>query len=155
MDGLVNGITAGLGRVKDAITGAGGAAIDWFKQKLGIHSPSRVFAQLGGYTMQGYGQGLLAEQSNPLSALQRIGNNLVQAGNQTIGGQVAFDNRAPLAAAGAVRNTGRPIVVEGDTIHISIEGGDTATIRRMLEQVLTAPRPPACARHCSIRSNPP
>lgn len=136
MDGLVNGITAGLGRVKDAITGAGSAAIDWFKQKLGIHSPSRVFAQLGGYTMQGYGQGLLAEQSNPLSALQRIGNNLVQAGNQTIGGQVAFDNRAPLAAAGAVRNTGRPIVVEGDTIHISIEGGDTATIRRMLEQVL-------------------
>jgi TP901 family phage tail tape measure protein len=137
IDGLVNGITAGLGRVKDAITGAGDAAIDWFKQKLGIHSPSRVFAQLGGYTMQGYGQGLLAEQSNPLSALQRIGNNLVAAGNQTIGGQVAFDARAPLAAAGAGGNTGRPIVVEGDTIHISIEGGgDTATIRRMLEQVL-------------------
>lgn len=137
IDGLVNGITAGLGRVKDAITGAGSAAIDWFKQKLGIHSPSRVFAQLGGYTMQGYGQGLLAEQSNPLSALQRIGNNLVAAGNQTIGGQVAFDARGPLAAAGAGGNTGRPIVVEGDTIHISIEGGgDTATIRRMLEQVL-------------------
>ncbi|MDN5517358.1 MAG: phage tail tape measure protein, partial [Pseudomonas sp.] len=138
IDGLVNGITAGLGKVKSAITGAADSSIGWFKQKLGIHSPSRVFAELGGYTMQGYGQGLLAEQNNPLSALQRIGNNLVQAGNQTIGGQVAFDARGPLAAAGAGGNTGRPIVVEGDTIHISIEGGgDTATIRRMLEQVLS------------------
>lgn len=137
IDGLVNGITAGLGKVKSAITGAADSSIGWFKQKLGIHSPSRVFAQLGGYTMQGYGQGLLAEQSNPLSALQRIGNNLVAAGSQTIGGQVAFDARGPLAAAGAGSNTGRAIVVEGDKIHISIEGGgDTATIRRMLEQVL-------------------
>lgn len=138
IDGLVNGITAGLGKVKGAITGAADSSIGWFKQKLGIHSPSRVFAELGGYTMQGYGQGLLAEQSNPLSALQRIGNNLVAAGSQTIGGQVAFDARAPLAAAGTDRNTGRPIVIEGDTIQITIEGGgDIASMRRMLEQLLT------------------
>lgn len=137
IDGLVNGITAGLGKVKSAITGAADSSIGWFKQKLGIHSPSRVFAELGGYTMQGYGQGLLAEQSNPLGALQRIGDNLVRAGSQTIGGQVAFDTRAPLAAAGTGRNAGRPVVVEGDTIHITIQGGgDMAATRRMLEQLL-------------------
>jgi TP901 family phage tail tape measure protein len=137
IDGLVNGITAGLGKVKSAITGAADSSIGWFKQKLGIHSPSRVFAELGGYTMQGYGQGLLAEQRNPLGALQRIGDNLVRAGSQTIGGQVAFDTRAPLAAAGTGRNAGRPVVVEGDTIHITIEGGgDIASMRRMLEQLL-------------------
>lgn len=137
IDGLVGGITAGLGKVKSAITGAADSSIGWFKQKLGIHSPSRVFAELGGYTMQGYGQGLLAEQRNPLGALQRIGDNLVRAGSQTIGGQVAFDTRAPLAAAGTGRNAGRPVVVEGDTIHITIEGGgDIASMRRMLEQLL-------------------
>jgi len=137
VQGLIDGFTSMFPRVTALISGAADDIITTFKGLLGIHSPSRVFAELGGYTMQGYGQGLLAEQNNPLSALQRIGNNLVQAGNQTIGGQVAFDARGPLAAAGSSRNTGRPIVVEGDTIQITIEGGgDTATIRRMLEQVL-------------------
>lgn len=137
VQGLIDGFTSMFPRVTALISGAADSIITTFKGLLGIHSPSRVFAELGGYTMQGYGQGLLAEQSNPLSALQRIGNNLVAAGSQTIGGQVAFDARGPLAAAGAGGNTGRPVVVEGDTIHISIEGGgDTATIRRMLEQVL-------------------
>ena len=44
LDGLVNGIQNKLGAVKEAITGAGDATIGWFKEKLGIHSPSRVFA---------------------------------------------------------------------------------------------------------------
>jgi TP901 family phage tail tape measure protein len=137
VQGLIDGFTSMFPRVTALISGAADSIITTFKGLLGIHSPSRVFAELGGYTMQGYGQGLLAEQSNPLSALQRIGNNLVAAGSQTIGGQVAFDARAPLAAAGAGGNTGRSIVVEGDTIHISIEGGgDIASMRRMLEQLL-------------------
>jgi hypothetical protein len=42
--------------VKGAITGAGEATIGWFKEKLGIHSPSRVFAELGGFTMAGLHQ---------------------------------------------------------------------------------------------------
>ncbi|WP_031303654.1 phage tail tape measure protein [Pseudomonas sp. EGD-AK9] len=137
IDGLVNGITAGLGRVKDAITGAGGAAIGWFKQKLGIHSPSRVFAELGGYTMQGYGQGLLAEQSSPLSALARIGRNLVQAGAHNIGGAIAFDSRPPLAAAGA--GSAPAITIEGDTLHITIGGGsglDIASLRQVFNQLM-------------------
>ena len=138
VQGLIDGFTSMFPRVTALISGAADSIITTFKGLLGIHSPSRVFAELGGYTMQGYGQGLLAEQSNPLSALQRIGNNLVAAGSQTIGGQVAFDTRAPLAAAGTGRNAGRPVVVEGDTIHITIQGGgDIASTRRMLEQLLT------------------
>lgn len=136
IDGLVNGITAGLGKVKSAITGAGGAAVDWFKQKLGIHSPSRVFAELGGYTMQGYGQGLLAEQSNPLSALQQIGSNLVAAGSQTIGGQVAFDARGPLAAGSAAAQAAP---AAGATYNINIHaapGQDANAIARAVAQEL-------------------
>ena len=44
LDGLVNGIQNKLGAVKEAITGAGDATIGSVKEKLGIHSPSRVFA---------------------------------------------------------------------------------------------------------------
>lgn len=106
MDGLVNGITAGLGRVKDAITGAGGAAIDWFKQKLGIHSPSRVFAELGGFTMQGLEKGLLSGQSGPLGAVLGLGKQLAAAGAITFGAAgsaIAMDNRPPLGSQSAPR----------------------------------------------------
>ncbi|MFI7864496.1 phage tail tape measure protein [Ectopseudomonas khazarica] len=106
MDGLVNGITAGLGRVKDAITGAGGAAIDWFKQKLGIHSPSRVFAELGGFTMQGLERGLIKGQDGPLGAVLGLGKQLVAAGAITFGAAgsaIAMDNRPPLGSQSAPR----------------------------------------------------
>ena len=58
VDGLVNGLTAGLGRLKDAIQGMGRSTVGWLKETLGIHSPSRVFATLGGYTAQGFAQGI-------------------------------------------------------------------------------------------------
>jgi len=106
MDGLVNGITSSLGRVKDAITGAGGATIDWFKQKLGIHSPSRVFAELGGFTMQGLEEGLLSGQSGPLGAVLGLGKQLAAAGAITFcaaGSAIAMDNRPPLGSQSTPR----------------------------------------------------
>lgn len=104
IDGLVNGITNNLGRAKDAITGAGESTISWFKEKLGIHSPSRVFAQLGDFTMQGLAQGLTGGEGGPLQALTGIGKRLTQAGaialSATVGsGAIAMDNRPPLSAA--------------------------------------------------------
>lgn len=135
MQGLVNGIKNAASSVKDSVVGAASGAIDSFKSTLGIHSPSRVFAELGGYTMQGYGQGLLAEQSTPLSALQRIGNNLVAAGSQTIGGELAFDSRGPLAAAGAASQA----AMGGTTINITINaapGQDAQALARAVAQEL-------------------
>lgn len=136
MQGLINGIKNAASSVKESVVGAASGAIDSFKSKLGIHSPSRVFAELGGYTMQGYGQGLLAEQSNPLSALQRIGNNLVAAGSQTIGGQVAFDARGPLAAGSAAAQAA-PAVGATITIHVhAAPGQDANAIARAVAQEL-------------------
>jgi len=60
VDGLIKGITNGLGRLKDAITGMGASTVGWLKETLGIHSPSRVFMQLGSYTSQGFAQGISA-----------------------------------------------------------------------------------------------
>lgn len=47
MDGLVSGITSKVTAVKDAIGSAASGAIGWFKEKLGIKSPSRVFMAAG------------------------------------------------------------------------------------------------------------
>lgn len=62
ISGLVNGITNGLGAVKDAITNVASSTVGWFKEKLGIHSPSRVFAELGGFIAQGAALGMNGEQ---------------------------------------------------------------------------------------------
>ncbi|MFT4454981.1 phage tail tape measure protein [Pseudomonas sp. RTCS2] len=100
IDGLVNGITSKLGAVKTAITGAGESTIGWFKEKLGIHSPSRVFAELGGFTMAGLEQGLTGNQGGPLGAVNSLSKQLTDAGAFAIGASaqgIAMDNRPPLS----------------------------------------------------------
>jgi TP901 family phage tail tape measure protein len=73
--GLVNGITNNLGAVKTAITSAAESTVGWFKEKLGIHSPSRVFGELGGFISEGAaigigdGQGKVAKAAAALAAI--------------------------------------------------------------------------------------
>lgn len=73
--GLVNGITNNLGAVKTAITSAADSTVGWFKEKLGIHSPSRVFGELGGFISEGAaigigdGQGKVAKAAAALAAV--------------------------------------------------------------------------------------
>ena len=137
MQGMVQGITNGLAAVKGAITGAADNTITWFKEKLGIHSPSRVFASLGGFTMAGLEQGLVKGQQGPLAAVTNMGKQMVAAGAigfGAAGGTMAMDNRPPLSA-----NSGSGIVVQGDTIEINISatpGTDTDGLRNMLNQLL-------------------
>ena len=134
--GLINGLLAGLGQIKNAISTIGESTIGWFKEKLGIHSPSRVFAELGGFTMAGLQQGLVAGQGGPLGAISDLGKRLAAAGALVLGGAapaVAIDNRPPISAAAA------PAVIQGDTYNITIQAGpgtDAAGLRRMLEQML-------------------
>lgn len=58
IQGLVNGVTGAAGRLIDAVKGAVGDAINAAKNLLGIHSPSRVFREIGRYTMQGAALGV-------------------------------------------------------------------------------------------------
>lgn len=80
ISGLVSGLTAGLGQVKDTITSLGDSTVGWFKEKLGIHSPSRVFAELGGFTTEGLAIGVEAGARAPLEAVARMGQDLTKAG---------------------------------------------------------------------------
>lgn len=136
LDGLISGITAKLGALKDAIGNMGDSTIAWFKEKLDIHSPSRVFAELGGFTTAGLAMGITNGQSEPLGAISEMGKRLAAAGALVLGGAgsaVAIDNRPPISAASTA-----PTIM-GDTYQITIQatpGTDTAGLRRMLEQLL-------------------
>ena len=105
VNGLVNGLLAGLGSVKTAISSIGDASIGWFKEKLGIHSPSRVFAELGGFTMAGLTKGLEGGQKGPLDALSSMGKQLTAAGTLALSATampaLAVDDRPPISSSPA------------------------------------------------------
>ncbi|KVM74426.1 hypothetical protein WJ60_00120 [Burkholderia ubonensis] len=116
LQGLANGISNSLGDVKAAIQSAGDSVISWFKEKLGIHSPSRVFAALGGFTMAGLEQGLRDGQAGPLSTVLEVGKRIVAAGagigitGAAIAGGAppTVDSRPPLTAAAVTRAPSAP-----------------------------------------------
>lgn len=58
MAGLVEGITAGAGAILSALLAPVQGGINAVKSLLGIHSPSRVFAEMGSYTAEGFAQGV-------------------------------------------------------------------------------------------------
>ncbi|WP_293937641.1 hypothetical protein [Iodobacter sp.] len=78
IDGLISGITSKMGALKETITSVGSGATNWVKEKLGIHSPSRVFAELGGFTMEGFNQGLGKGQNAPLATLDGMAQSLIE-----------------------------------------------------------------------------
>ncbi|WP_313314569.1 phage tail tape measure protein [Stutzerimonas nitrititolerans] len=135
IQGLINGFTNMFPNLSAAISGAANSVISTFKGLLGIHSPSRVFAGLGGDTMAGLEQGLAAGEGGPLSQLAGTAKRLTAAGAVAVGiGAAApdmaaadlpsIDNRPPLAArapAAAVQSAPAQI-----TIHVHAAPGQDA-----------------------------
>ena len=81
IQGLVNGITGAAGAVIDAIGGVVGDAIDWAKGLLGIHSPSKVFAEIGDFTMQGMEEGINGGLKGVLKTVKNAATDVVDAFN--------------------------------------------------------------------------
>lgn len=134
VNGLVNGLTAGLGAVKDAISSIGDSSIGWFKEKLGIHSPSRVFAELGGFTMAGLTQGLEGGQKGPLNALTSMSKQLTAAGTLALGATAmpafAVDNTPPISSSPAAA-----VYDSHDTYEITITAGPGTDMQSLEKSV--------------------
>lgn len=58
VNGFKNGIGALYATCRDNIESWGKAIIEWFKDKLGVKSPSRVFKEIGQFTVAGFNAGL-------------------------------------------------------------------------------------------------
>jgi len=129
VQGLINGLQSMLGKVGGAISGVGEAVLGRFKSLLGIHSPSRVFAQLGGWTMEGLANGLQAAQRGPLGAMQLLGERMRTAGGAAaLGAATALQATAsPITAA---PRTAAPVSIAGDTITIHVQGADPEAIAK-------------------------
>ncbi len=144
VDGLVGGISSGLGKVKDAISNMANSTVGWFKEKLGIHSPSRVFAVLGGFVGEGAALGMQGEQRRVAKAALSLATAAVASfGTPALAtptpplvqSTMPIDRRAPLAAASATPSaaaSASPI-----TINIYAQAGqDPHAIARAIEAAL-------------------
>ena len=81
IQGLVNGITGAAGMVIDAIGGVVNDAIGWAKGLLGIASPSKVFAEIGDFTMQGMEEGINGGLKGVLKTVKNAATDVVDAFN--------------------------------------------------------------------------
>ncbi|MFP4894511.1 phage tail tape measure protein [Paraburkholderia sp. EG304] len=143
ISGLVNGITNGLGTVKDAITNVASNTVTWFKEKLGIHSPSRVFGELGGFITQGAAIGMEGEQGRiakaavglaTLAATSFAGTGAAQAAG---GPGVPIDTRPPLQARQAAGiAAGAASAAGGDQYIFHITGADPKEIANQVRQAI-------------------
>ncbi|WP_256221315.1 phage tail tape measure protein [Variovorax sp. OK605] len=104
MSGLANGITGALGQVRDAITGAADSALAWFKEKLGIHSPSRIFMAAGGEISNGAAVGIASRAGYVRQAALGVATAAASVLPMTTAEASAMpriDSRAPISASAA------------------------------------------------------
>lgn len=120
IDGIINGITARLTALKDAVIGAAGQAASWFKEKLGIASPSKVFTQFGGWISEGAANGIEAGQASVrAAALAMAGAAMVPA---TAATDMAGQGPAPAVSAAPA------IVPKATVAPAAPAGGNTYSI---------------------------
>lgn len=141
LQGLVNGITSRVGAVREAIVSVGDSVVGWFKEKLGIHSPSRVFADLGGYTMSGLEQGLSQNQRGPLDVVSKVATSMagigagiaISTGSAAAG--ISIDSRPPISAASRAGAAAVPVASTPVVINIHPPAGaDEQLIARLVAE---------------------
>lgn len=77
IQGLVNGIKGMAGAVWNAVKSVAGGIKDKMMSLLGIHSPSKVMAELGGYITEGLANGILGNSSLVDRATQGLANKVM------------------------------------------------------------------------------
>ncbi len=79
--GVWDGISSMGTWLYNKVTGWAGGIVDWAKDALGIHSPSKVFAQIGAYTAEGFENGFDKEFA---SVAKNVHDQMESLSNQSV-----------------------------------------------------------------------
>jgi len=106
MDGLLGGLMAGFAKVKAQVLSMGASIQSTFKATLGIHSPSRVFSEFGGFINQGLQIGLTKSKALPIDESTKIADGVATAFDVGMGFDGGVSSPAPQqgAAGGATQS---------------------------------------------------
>ena len=120
VEGFALGLSEGWGAVKGAVDELGNSTVNWFKEKLGIASPSTVFARLGEYTGEGFAVGLDRSADRVGDATQRLLTDGMAPG--------------PASQALAARGADSSAPAGGYTFHFNITGSNAREIGDEIEE---------------------
>ena len=126
IDGLLSGITGKLSELKSTLINAAESTSNWFKETLGIASPSKVFISHGQDTINGLTQGV--EQSKPAArdALQQAATQLTL---KELPPKRSSSEQRPAPAAAFGQTTGLvPAKTSAGTKQITIDASLNAPI---------------------------
>ena len=103
IDGLINGIKNRFDIVVKKVREFGVLVAETFQASMGIHSPSRLFAEYGGYLTEGLAIGISNGQGQPLQQVKtltdkigRISSGIVFDKSSIEG--IRIDNRPPISS---------------------------------------------------------
>lgn len=142
MEGLINGVKAVAGRIKDAVLGPIKDSINAVKSFLGISSPAKLTYGMGVDTSEGYENALLDKAKAVAAAMRTM----------VTGGVTLTSNTSPLAATAAqattaantvTTNTGKVVQITGP-ITVQVQGNldptDPVRFRKGLGEIKTGLR---------------
>ena len=143
--GMIGGIGGAIGKLIESAKALSAKVAGAVKGALGIKSPSKVFAEIGGFTMLGLNEGLLAKLQQPLNTVKGFAANMVAAGAVALSpitarattGSIAG---APGSAAGGVGQTIIQITVNPSP------GMDEKKLAELVAQKIKEPQLTAAAR---------
>ncbi|CCQ44663.1 tape measure domain protein [Pseudarthrobacter siccitolerans] len=114
IQGLANGISGAANLIREAVAGAIGNVVDFAKSLLGIHSPSRVFMEIGDFTAQGMAIGLTkgakhvekAAAKSLVPAAPSFASPDVTAGGVRAGAEAGLPTGSPLIGSLTLQSSG-------------------------------------------------
>lgn len=140
IDGLLDGLKERFSAVLDKIRQFGASIAETFQAAMGIHSPSRLFAEYGRYLTEGLAIGIHRGQQAPILQIRSLASQIgkaasgIQIGSPS-GAGILTDHRPPIFSNPAPSTTGT-----GETrIDITINpapGMDAQAIARAVAQEL-------------------
>lgn len=141
LQGLLQGFTNAGNIIWNAVKSVGNSIISGVKSFFGIHSPSKVFADLGKYLPQGFAVGIDKDSKNAVKSVEKM--------NKSILGGFNFDGIYSQMKQAVALQTGRistslsttANVNRSITANITVDGGDiymdTTKVGRKVMPVIT------------------
>lgn len=115
INGLIQGIKDTIGGVGDIIVGGLSDAVGGVMNFLGIASPSKLFAQIGSYTMQGFAQGINKTAGTAANAMRNAAHSVYGAaqGSATFTASTSYGASSGISEAIKAELTGMGVYLDG------------------------------------------
>jgi TP901 family phage tail tape measure protein len=130
IDGLVSGITAAPGRIWAALKRIIGGAWQNAKEFLGIASPSRLFATMGGHISSGLAMGIDRGRRQPLGSMKRLAAGVAAAGAMSLSPSYAA------APRGGVAVSGQAVQAQAGAVTINVYGAPGQDVKALADEVM-------------------